>query len=92
MWRASVSMQRMWLVRISPAIGRPQTDFAPAGKLYRNSHLGKHFDPKKLGSSGLSHGFKSLLLHQISRVIQRLFSGDRRSVGQSWGKLLRVDA
>jgi len=23
MWRASVSMQRMWLVRISPALGRP---------------------------------------------------------------------
>ena len=33
------------------------------GKLYRNSHFGTHFGPKNLGFSGLSLGFKSLLLH-----------------------------
>ena len=34
------------------------------GKLYRNSHFGTHFGPKNLGFSGLSLGFKSLLLRQ----------------------------
>ena len=33
------------------------------GKLYRKSHFGKHFKPKKLRFSGLSLGFKSLLPH-----------------------------
>jgi hypothetical protein len=33
------------------------------GKLYRNGHFGTHFGPKNLRFSGLSWGFKSLLLH-----------------------------
>jgi len=32
MCRARMSRLGMWLVRISPAIGRPQTDFAPVGQ------------------------------------------------------------
>ena len=41
-------------------------------KLYRNGHFGAHFGPKNLRFSGLSLVFKSLLLHQISFVNQRL--------------------
>lgn len=35
------------------------------GKLYRNGHFEAHFGPKNLRFSGLSWGFKSLLLHHI---------------------------
>jgi len=67
----------MWLVRISPAIGRPQTDFAPcAANCTETATLGKHCDPKKLSFSGLSHGFKSLLLHQLFALWITSFSGD----------------
>jgi hypothetical protein len=40
------------------------------GKLYRNSHFGKHFGAKNLRFSGLSAGFKSLLLHQIRSQVR----------------------
>src|SRR6266851_4704982 len=36
------------------------------GKLYRNGNFGTHFGPKNLRFSGLSWGFKSLLLHHFT--------------------------
>src|SRR5260370_3852517 len=36
------------------------------GKLYLNGHFGAHFGPKNLRFSGLSAGFKSLLLHHFT--------------------------
>ena len=44
------------------------------GKLYRNGHFGAHFGPRNLRFSGLSWGFKSLLLHHFTLSNQRLSS------------------
>ena len=47
------------------------------GKLYRNGHFGTHFGPKNLRFSGLSWGFKSLLLPTIQSFYPGTFLENR---------------